>query len=220
MNSVGHLWFLLNICIYVIQIIGFAFLDKNYDYKFFNFIRKLLKRPYFIYLFLIPFILEAELINPEYFSLYVGTGHGFILGMLTFFFGFIFVAIGDAFWNAVDKIKSASLIIAFALYLVRLFYFDLAAPNYLMSIESMNWILNKPGKLLSYLSQAVYPVYIIHMIFLFLVSSIFLPLNLSIELNLIFIVLITFIGCFVTYELIIKRIGFIRPLFGLKGKYK
>jgi len=228
--NMGHLWFLLNICIYVTQVIGFAFLDKNYDYKFFNFLRGLLKRPYFIYLFLIPFILEAELINPEYFSLYVGTGHGFILGMLAFFFGFLFIAIGDAFWNAVEKLKTTSLIIAFSLYLIRLFYFELNAPNFLTSIESMNWIfallgfgykyLNKPGKILSYLSQAAYPIYIIHMIFLYLASFIFLPLNLPLELNLILIILLTFIGCFITYDLIIRRIGFLRPLFGLKGKHK
>jgi len=229
-QSVGHLWFLLNICIYVIQIIGFAFLDKSYNYKFFNYTRKLLKRPYFLYLFLIPLVLEAELLNPKYFSLYVGTTHGFILGMLAFFFGFLFIAIGDAFWNAVEKMKTISLILALALYFIRLFYFELSAPNYLMSIESMNWIfavlgfgykyLNKPGKILSYLSQAAYPVYIIHMIFLYLASFIFLPLNISLELKLILIILLTFAGCFVTYDLIIKRIGFLRPLFGLKGNHK
>ena len=228
--SVGHLWFLGNICIYVLQNIGMAFLDKNYDYKFFNFSRKLLKRPYFLYLFMIPFILEAELINPDIFSLYVGTGHGFVLGMMAFFFGFYFVALGDVFWNAVDKMKTVSLVIAFALYLVRLVYFEFNSPNFLTSIESMNWIfavlgfgykyLNKPSKILSYLSQAVYPVYIIHMIFLYWASSIFLPLDLPLELNLILIVLFTFLGCFVAYDLIIKRIGFIRPLFGLKGKQK
>jgi len=228
--SVGHLWFLLNICIYVTQIIGFAFLDKNYDYKFFNALRVLLKRPYYIYLFIIPFILEAELIDPEYFSLYVGTGHGFLIGMLAFFFGFLFIAIGDAFWNAVEKMKTASLIIAFVLYLIRLFYFELSAPNFLTSIESMNWIfavlgfgykyLNKPGKILTYLSQAAYPVYIIHMIFLYLASFIILPLHLPLGLNLILIILFTFTGCFVTYDLIIKRIGLLRPLFGLKRKQK
>ena len=228
--SVGHLWFLLNICIYITQIIGFAFLDKNYDYKFFNALRVLLKRPYFIYLFIIPFILEAELINPEYFSLYVGTGHGFLIGMLAFFFGFLFIAIGDTFWNAVEKTKTTSLIIAFTLYLIRLFYFELSAPNFLTSIESMNWIfavfgfgykyLNKPSKILGYLSQAAYPLYIIHMIFLYLAASIFLPLNLPLGLNLILIILFTFTGCFVTYDLIIKRIGFLRPLFGLKRKQK
>ncbi|MGB5848080.1 MAG: acyltransferase, partial [Ignavibacteriaceae bacterium] len=228
--SMGHLWFLANICIYVTQVIGMAFLEKNYDYKFFDFFRRLLKRPYYLYLFIIPFILEAELINPEYFSLYVGTGHGFLIGMLAFFFGFLFIAIGDAFWDAVEKTKTTSLIIAFSLYLVRLFYYELNAPNFLTSIESMNWIfavlgfghkyLNKPSKILSYLSQAAYPVYIIHMIFLYLASFIILPLNLSLELNLILIILLTFIGCFLSYDLIIKRIGFLRPLFGLKRKIK
>lgn len=228
--GVGHLWFLANICIYVVQIIGFAFLDKNYDYKFFNFFRKLLKQPYYIYLFLIPFVLEAELMNPEFFSLYVDTSHGFILGMLAFFFGFLFVAIGDAFWKAVEKVKITSLIIAFVLYLIRLFYFELNGPNFLTSIESMNWIfavlgfaykyLNKPGKMLTYLSQAVYPVYIIHMIFLYWASSLFLPLNLSLGVNIVLIVSFTFIGCFVTYDLVIKRISFLRPLFGLKVKKK
>ena len=34
------------------------------------------------------FILEAKIANPEFFSMYVGSGHGFILGMFAFFFGF------------------------------------------------------------------------------------------------------------------------------------
>ena len=221
--GVRHLWFLLNICIYVTQIIGLAFLDKNYDYKFFNSLRGLLKRPYFLYVFIIPFILEAELANPDYFATYVGNSHGFLIGMLAFPFGFLFVAIGDAFWNAVDKIKTTSLIIAFVLYFVRLFHFELNGPHFLTSIESMNWIfaalgfsykyLNKPSKILSYLSRSVYPVYIIHMIFLYWASYIILPLNLTLELSLTLIILLTFIGCYVTYELIIKKIGFIRPLF-------
>ena len=228
--EMGHLWFLANICIYVTQVIGFAFLDKSYDYKFFNFFRRLLKNPFSIYLFIIPFILEAELINPEYFSLYVGNSHGFLLGMLSFFFGFLFVAIGDAFWNAVDRVKTISLIIAFGLYLIRLLFFEFNAPHYLSSIESMNWIfallgfgykyLNKPGKILSYLSQAVYPVYIMHMIFLYLASYLFLSFNLSLELNFILIIVFTFACCFLVYEFIIRRISFLRPLFGLKRKQK
>ncbi|MBT8380062.1 MAG: acyltransferase [Ignavibacteria bacterium] len=226
--GVGHLWFLLNICIYVIQMIGFAFLDKKYDYKFFNFFRKLLKRPYFIYLFLFPFIIEAELLNPQFFSLYVGTTHGFIVGMMAFFFGFFFIAIGDSFWKAVEKMKIISFLIAGSLYLIRLIYFDLNAPNYLTSIESMNWIFavmgfgykyfNKPSKILSYLSQAAYPVYIIHMIFLYLAAYLILPFGLELGVNILLIVLFTFAGCYITYELLVKRISFIRPLFGLKRK--
>jgi hypothetical protein len=224
--NLGHLWFLANICIYVTQIIGFAFLEKNYDYKVFNFFRDQLKRPYFIYLFIIPFILEAELMNPDYFATYVGNAHGFMIGMLAFFFGFLFIAIGNTFWDAVEKLKYVSLFIAFTLYLIRLLFFELNPPHYLSSIESMNWIfaifgfgykyLNKPSKLLSELSQAAYPVYIVHMIFLYWAAYIVLPLKLSLGINLILVVSLTFLGCYITYE-IIKRIGFLRPLFGLKS---
>jgi glucan biosynthesis protein C len=224
--NLGHLWFLANICIYATQIIGFAFLEKNYDYKVFNFLRDQLKRPYFIYLFIIPFILEAELMNPDYFATYVGNAHGFMIGMLAFFFGFLFIAIGNTFWDAVEKLKYVSLFIAFTLYLIRLLFFELNPPHYLSSIESMNWIfaifgfgykyLNKPSKLLSELSQAAYPVYIVHMIFLYWAAYIVLPLKLSLGINLILVVSLTFLGCYITYE-IIKRIGFLRPLFGLKS---
>ena len=223
--NVGHLWFLANICIYVIQIIGFAFLERNYDYKFFNFFRNQLKRPYFIYLFIIPFILEAELMNPDYFATYVGNSHGFMIGMFAFFFGFLFVAIGNTFWFAVEKLKYVSLVLAFTLYLIRLLFFELNPPHYLSSIESMNWIfaifgfgykyLNKPSKLLSELSQAAYPVYIVHMIFLYLGAYLILPLKLSLAVNLILIILFSFTGCYLSYEGI-KRIEILRPLFGLK----
>lgn len=226
--STGHLWFLLNICIYVLQVIGLTFLDKDYNYSFFNFFRKLLERPYFIYLFIIPFVLEAVIADPDIFTLYVGTGHGFVLGMIAFWFGYLFVAIGDSFWNATIKMRYVSLLLASALYLIRINVNDFAGPNYLQSIESMCWIfaafgfaykyLNKPSRYLGYLSRAVYPVYIIHMIFLYLAAVIILPLELSVELSIAAIVLFTFVGCMLTYELIIKRLGYLKPLFGLKRK--
>lgn len=226
--STGHLWFLLNICVYVIQIIGLTFLRKDYNYSFFNFFRKLLKQPYLVYLFMIPFILEAVLMNPDIFTMYVGSGHGFVLGMLAFWCGYIFVAIGDPFWDAVTKMRIPSLIIAVGLYIIRAIYFDLSSPNYLQAIESISWIfaafgfaykyMNKPSRYLGYLSRAVYPVYIIHMVFLFFAAAIILPLELSLELSFILIILITFAGCMITYELIIKRVGLLRPLFGLKRK--
>ncbi|MCB9259143.1 MAG: acyltransferase family protein [Ignavibacteriales bacterium] len=224
--SFGHLWFLSNIFLYVLMIIGVSFLDKNYDYKFFNFLRKLLKHPYLIYLFIIPFVIEAELTNPLYFSVYIGNAHGFILGMLAFFFGFLFVAVGDVFWISVTKMRFISFAAAFGLYLIRLVFFEFNPPHYLAAIESINWIfaafgfaykyLNKPSPILNYLSQAAYPVYIIHMIFLYLAAYLILPLKFNLNINIILITLFTFVSCMLAYEFIIRRLNLIRPLFGLK----
>jgi len=101
---------------------------------------------------------------------------------------------------------------------------------YLTAVESISWILgvfglgycylNKPSKLLSYLSAAVYPVYIIHMFVLYAGALIILPLELHPMLQFIGITVFTFIFCFLIYEFILKRVAFLRPLFGLKWEFK
>ena len=77
--------------------------------------------------------------------------------------------------------------------------------------------LNRPGKVLSYLSEAAYPVYILHMIFLFLGSSWIFPMDLPVQLEFVFALMFTGIGCFAAFE-VIKRVNILRPLFGLKMK--
>jgi hypothetical protein len=54
------------------------------------------------------------------------------------------------------------------------------------------------------------------MIFLYLGAFLILPLEVAEILQLLLIVLFTLTGCFITYELVIRRIRFLRPLFGLK----
>jgi membrane-bound acyltransferase YfiQ involved in biofilm formation len=101
-------------------------------------------------------------------------------------------------------------------------------PAYRLVMESQSWIfsvlafghryLNKPGKALTYLSQAAYPVYILHMIFLYLGSAIIFPLSLDVTIKFIAVVLFTVAGCFLTYEFVVRRIGILRLLFGLGNR--
>ena len=79
--------------------------------------------------------------------------------------------------------------------------------------------LNKPSALLSYLSRAAYPVYIIHMFVLYAGALIILPLQIHPILKFIGVTLFTFVVCYIIYEFIIKRINILRPLFGLKWKF-
>jgi CubicO group peptidase (beta-lactamase class C family) len=172
------------------------------------------------------FILEVLLLAPESFETYAMNLHGFVLGLMAFFFGFSFVITGNVFWNTVSRWQWMYLVTAIALFVVRLIVFQIKAPGYLVAIESNAWIfailglgyryLNRPGKTLSYLTQAAYPVYILHMIFLYLGSYLIFPLELSPWLRFILVVIFTFAGCFLMYEFIIRRTFFLRPLFGLK----
>jgi len=177
---------------------------------------------------MVPFFIEATIVNPVSFETYAMTSHGFFIGLIAFFFGYCFIYAGEAFSNTVKKWKWLLLAIAFGMYLYRLLALELIAPNYLLSIESNLWIfavlgigfsyLNKPSKTLNYLSEAVYPIYIIHMAFLYLGSSLIFPLDLPTWLQFVLMILFTAIGCLATYELLIKRVKFLRPFFGLKIK--
>ncbi len=227
----SHLWFLGNIFIYVLALSPvFFYLKKHRDGKFNNALGRIFKNPFGLILIMIPFIVEAEVMKPQSFELYAMTWHGFVLGMIAFFMGFVVVYSGMSFWNTVTRWRWVLLTIAFSLYLVRMLVFELRSPNSLMSIESCVWIftvfgfghryLNKPGKALTYLSEAAYPIYIIHMAFLYLGSSILFTLELSAAVKFALLNIIVYVGCFVTYEFLIRRVGILRPLFGLKSKKK
>lgn len=224
--NLGHLWFLLNIFIYVIIFIGFAFLDRKYDYAFFRFIRKMLNRSYMVYLFVIPFVLESFIVQANSFTTYFDSTHGFLLGMICFATGMIFIAVGDEIWTSLDKLKVVSLVIAIGLYVNRVINFDYVSPNYLFGLESIMWIftilgfgyryLNKPSRALGYLSRSVYPVYIVHMIFSYLAGMFIFQFQLDSKISFLLVLIISLAGCYAAFE-IIRRIKYFRMLFGITG---
>jgi len=223
----GHLWFLGNIFIYVILLLPvFFYLKKNETGRIVSWIKKCLGNPFGLLLVIAVFIMEAVWVDPHPYELYAMTWHGFFLGLPAFFFGFCFVLSGAAFWNMLLKGRWLFFAAAVLLYGYRLLQPQMNVPNFQLAIESNCWIfslfafgykyLNHPGKALRYLSQAAYPVYIIHMIFLFLASLLIFPLDINVQLKFILVLLFTVTGCFAFYEFIIRRINITRVLFGLK----
>lgn len=227
----GHLWFLGNIFMYVILLLPlFIYLKKKENSLFKKRLSTLMSNPVGPLLIMLFFVIEAEIIKPQIFALYAQSWHGFFIGFLAFFFGYIIMYSGETFWKSVLKWRGFYIFTAFVLFLVRYFIFATEAPSYLMTIESNFWIfgvfgfaykyLNKPSKKLSYLSKAAYPVYIIHMFVLFAGAMLILPLQLPVFVKFVAITSFTFIGCYLIYEFIIRRIVFLRPLFGLNWNYK
>lgn len=225
----GHLWFLANIFIYVVLLSPlFIFLKKQENGKFVSGLKKVLSHPLGLIPVLILFLIEVLLLQPRPFELYAMTWHGFFLGFLAFFAGFCFVLGGKPFWEMTLKWRWLFLGIALLLFVIRINWLGQNPSNVLVSIESNNWIfaifgfgykyLNRPGKILRYLSQAAYPVYIVHMIFLYLGGWLIFPLNLPVPIQFFLTLLFTLGGCLAFYELVLRRITMIRPLFGLKWK--
>ena len=226
----GHLWFLGNIFVYVLLLLPlYYYLKKHENGKIKRALSALMSHPGGPLLISLFFVLEVLLVKPQLFALYAQTWHGFFNGFLAFFFGFLFVYSGKTFWQTVLKWRWLYTGLAIILYGIRFELFGTEAPGYLMAIESNCWIfgafgfaykyLNRPSKTLSYLSQAAYPVYIIHMFVLYAGAMFILPLEIPILLKFIGIVVFTGLACYLIYEFIIRRIGFLRPLFGLKWKF-
>jgi hypothetical protein len=227
----GHLWFLGNIFAYVLLLSPlFFYLKKKANGRFQVGLSAIMSHPVGPLSISLFFVIEVLLLKPMVFAMYAQTWHGFFLGFIAFLFGFLFVYSGKTFWQTMLKWKWLYLGLAVAFYTIRLTVFKLNAPDYLLVIESNCWIfalfgfaykyLNRSSKILSYLSQSVYPIYIIHMVFLYLASWLILPLDISAGLKFMLVTASTFLGCFLTYEFVLRRIGFLKPLIGLKWKLK
>jgi glucan biosynthesis protein C len=225
----GHLWFLGNIFAYVVVLSPILFyLKKNEHNPASTWIKRILSHPLGLLTVISVFIAEAILVKPNPYEMYAMTWHGFFLGLLAFFFGFCFVLSGPSFWNMMLKYRWLFLTAAVALFTFRLMQFQMRVPTYQLAMESNFWILsvfafgyrylNHSNKVLSYLSQAAYPVYIVHMIFLYLGSLLIFPLKIAVEHQFLLVLAFTFTGCFAMYEFLIRRVNFVRPFFGLKMK--
>jgi glucans biosynthesis protein C len=80
--------------------------------------------------------------------------------------------------------------------------------------------LNFDSKVLRYMNEAAFPVYVIHQTILLIIGFFVLRTNLGIVPEFILTTLISFISCFGIYEFFIRRIGVMRWIFGLKPRVK
>lgn len=225
-----HLWFLANIFLYVLLLLPLLSYLKNHPgHRALRFLEGALQRPWTLFLAALPIAIEAWLLAPPYYTLYAMTAHGFWLGMVCFIMGFVFVGLGDAFWQAVTRIRHSALAVAFILYLLRLLAFELEGmPNAIQGVETACWMLailgygalhlNRPSAQLAYLSAAVYPIYIIHMPIQYGLAYYLMPLALPAVVKLVLLLVGTLATSALLYGCVIRRLQWIRPLFGMKRK--
>jgi surface polysaccharide O-acyltransferase-like enzyme len=74
--------------------------------------------------------------------------------------------------------------------------------------------LNRSSAALAYLTEAAFPYYIVHQTIIVCAGALSLTLGLPLTLELPLIVISTLVGCAAGYE-VIRRIGVVRPFFGL-----
>lgn len=222
----AHLWFLGNIFSYVLIFLPlFYFIKRQEHAAWMKQCRRIMRSPFFLIMVPAAFILEAAIVKPALYELYAMTWHGYFLGMLAFFFGYCFMAAGDAFWRMLARWRWLFFLLAVTLYIIRLMQSPMPTHHFLLVIESNAWIfsvlsfgykyLNKPGKQLRYLRAAAYPVYILHMLFLYLACLWVFPLPIVTWLKYILVLIFTLAASLAVYEWLIRRTSITRVLFGM-----
>ncbi len=227
----GHLWFLQSIFIYTVMLLGvFVLLTRNPDNRLITWLRKLLRTPLGLVPLAVPFLIEAAVINPDDFTLYLTGTHGFVFGLLAFLYGFVLAATGDVFKTTAVRARFYTLAIANALYLSRVILFHEVwqtahLGNLLTMVESLCWIvscfgfaaahLNHPSKFLRTAARFIFPIYIFHMPVQWWVSVYLLPLPLSNAVKFPVLVIST-LGISTVLAIGISYIKPLRPLFGMR----
>ena len=194
------------------------------------------RNPYHLYWLVIPLFFYEALLEPFFPVTHnlISDWFNFISSLTLFFYGFLLMTIKDAFFAAIHKIRKGALligIVAFILMVIRwLFIQDNLVVHLTEALVKVvnfwSWIivifgfaamyLNKPGNLLAYCNRAVYPFYILHQTIIIILAFYIKDLSWGLGVKYTILVAGAFLGSFGLYELLIRRIAFLRPLFGLK----
>jgi hypothetical protein len=154
-----------------------------------------------------------------------------------FLLGFV-LARSAAAWTRIEALRWPALLLAAASYAVVAWYFarhaDVEATDAVRYLQRAAWGMNQWAAILAilgfarrfapgdsparrYLTDAVFPVYILHQTIIVLASQALRPLALPAVLEGPLLVAATFAFAFAGYELV-RRVGPLRPLFGLRPR--
>jgi len=236
-----HLWFLPYLLIFSIILIPLFIHIRNHPHS--TLIQKtkgLLGRTYGIYLMVIPIWLVEVFMEPFFKETHALIGDWFALSyyVLFFFMGFLFISCQEEFWIAIQKIKRMALffgVICFTLLLIRWHFIEDGllvhiSEALLKIINIWSWIfvlfgyaaqyLNQKSLVLQYCNTAVYPFYILHQTVQVVLCYFIFNKTWNLGIKSFILIIGTFFICWILYEGLIRRINILRPVFGLKGKFK
>ena len=221
----AHLWFILYLIVFSLVALGlFLLLRRSGSQGFVKSLAWFFEKPLTLLLLVILLALGKAIdildnLNPIYFFLY-------------FVFGYLLMT--DAcYQKAIDRDWPVMLVLGVIFEVMRQTWH----PNFTewslpwilheMAMHLNRWVwvlailgighrlLNRRGKALSYLTEAAYPIYIIHFLVLTIVSYFIVKIQAAIAVKYLLIVCLTFAVIFLVYEGV-RRLPPLRFLLGMK----
>lgn len=231
-----HLWFLPYLLIFSLLLSPiFVYLRNNEDAPILQWLRKTVARPFGIFIFVIPIYFIEAFLEPFFPVTHALIGDWFALAIYgaLFFYGYLLISIGDIIWEQVDRMKETALMLGIIAFTTRLVFWEMEDTMTLHFIDAFfavlngwSWLivlfgyaakfLNRKSNLLSYCNEAVYPFYILHQTVTIVLAYLMMNKEWNLAIKFTLLAAGTFLVSWLLYEFLIRRIKWLRPLFGLK----
>ncbi|QLC23628.1 acyltransferase family protein [Parasphingopyxis algicola] len=238
----NHLWYVVYLLVYVLILAPFMkplsrFAAGTGGESF----GKALGHPAsLLFVVILPFIAYALIFGdrfPETHDL-LNDWHNHANRFTIFLIGY-FAAKNARFWNAVDRARwpAAGFVLAIGAVIIvytaipgfrESYPLGLLAGTALMTLYAWSMIvllmglaqrlLNRKSRLLAYLTEAIFPYYILHQTIIVIAGFYLTQLALGAWPEFALVMLATVGGCVLLHEFVIRRIGWLRPLFGLRPR--
>jgi len=233
-----HLWYIPYIFVYSLLALPlFVWLKRPAGRDFLVRLRRWLARPGALLLLVAPSAVIDLLLRPiwpgDYNNLF-GDWANFTSKLVVFVAGFCLCS-GEDLWTAIERYRFRALAVGMlTMALVFMCWQDgvvldglaLSAYRVLRNLNVWAWLLAILGfghrhlrfnhPILKYANEAVYPFYILHQTVIVVIGYHLVGWNASLWWKLAVVALSMTVACAVLYEGLIRRVNWLRPLFGLK----
>jgi len=238
-----HVWFLAFLFIFsALALPLFHFLQTEKGGRVLSSLASICEKPFGLFLFIVP-IAVVNLSMRAAFPQYLHWAD-FLYFFLFFICGYIFFT-ENKFQGIISKNNLAALILGvlclfFYLYSAPLnpylhnwlenpsYSLGYLAFQFVSSVNTFVWIiffiglgirfLRSSHRWLSYLNEAVLPFYVLHQTIILVIGFYIVKLNQPILLKFLMVFFTSFIAIVITYEFFVRRMSFLRFLFGMKKK--
>ncbi|MCV9385495.1 acyltransferase family protein [Reichenbachiella ulvae] len=233
-----HLWFLPYLLVFSLILIPlFLIIRKHQDAAFIQWLNAIVSRPWSLYSFIIPLYLVEAFVEPFFPVTHalIDDWFNFTFSLLFFLYGYLLIAVKDQFWQTVESNRKRLLLCAvlgFVAWLgLKISFEDSTLIHFteafLKVFNLWSWILtcfgwaahylNRSSSMLKYCNEAVYPFYILHQTVMMVVAYFVIDWEMNLFVKFTVLLIGTFGGSWVIYELLIRRWRWVRPFFGLKN---
>jgi len=232
----NHLWYLPYLWVYTMLLLGaMPALELRLGQRLRAVVRRL-RGPALLVLPAIPLFVWDRLLASRYpfTGALWGDWYAHALYFNMFLYGYL-LGTDTGLWAELARLRRISLssaLACFALYLAGIRLLPDAAPTAMWWVVHalryaylwtaicavLGWghaYLDRPFGWLPYAREAVYPWYVLHQSLLLLFAWRLMPLGLGPVVEPLLIVLATVAGCALLHECVIRRVRWLRPLFGL-----